>query len=58
MALQIAEGAVVGEDVEAVAGALERAPRFVPAVGAVADVGAEQRGAIVGATCARAIARS
>ena len=32
MALQVAEGAVVAEDVEAVLRALERAARLVPAV--------------------------
>ena len=48
MALEIAERAVVGEDVEAVARALERAPRLVPAVRARADVGAQERGAVVG----------
>ena len=48
MALQIAEGAVVGEDVESIVRALERAARLVPPVGALADVGAEQRGAFVG----------
>ena len=48
MALQIAEGAVVGEHVEAIVRALERAARLVPAVRAVADVGAQHRGALVG----------
>jgi hypothetical protein len=47
VALEVAEGAVVAEDVEAVAGALERAARLVAPVAALADVGAQQCGAIV-----------
>ena len=47
VSLQIAEGAVVGEHVEAIAGAFERASRLVAAIGAVADVGAQQGRAIV-----------
>src|SRR4029077_444092 len=41
-----AEGAVVGEHVEAVAGALEGAAWFVSTIGAMAGVGAQQRRAI------------
>ena len=48
MALQIAERAVVGEDVEPIARPLERAARLVAAVRAVADIGAEHGRAIVG----------
>ena len=46
MALQVAERAVVGEHVEAVAGPLESAPRPVAAVGAVARAGAQHRGPV------------
>src|SRR5262249_18627874 len=48
MALQVAERAVVGEDVEAIARALRRATGLVAAVGARAGVGAKQRETIVG----------
>ena len=46
MALQVAEGAVVGDDLEAVAQRLEAAPRAVAAVAALADEIAEQRRAL------------
>src|SRR5207253_1805867 len=46
VALQVAEGAVVGDDLEAIAQRLESAPRPVAAVGAIADEGAEQLGAL------------
>ena len=46
--LQIAERAVIGQHVEPVAGALERPSGLVTAVGALTDVGLEQRRAIVG----------
>ncbi len=58
MALQVAERAVVGEHVEAVTRALERAARLVAPVGAVADVGAEERRAVVGRDIRRASASS
>ena len=45
--LEIAERAVVGEDVEAVGRALERAAGAMAPVRALADVGAQDRGAIV-----------
>ncbi len=48
MALQIAEGAVVGEDVEPVGGAFEGAARFVATIGPVAVIGAQQLRAVVG----------
>jgi len=48
VALQVAERAVIGHDVEAVAGSLEGAPRFVTAVRPLAHVGAQHRGAVVG----------
>jgi hypothetical protein len=48
MALEIPEGAVVGEHVESVLRPFEGAPRLVPAVRAVADVGAKERRALVG----------
>src|SRR5580704_19675055 len=43
MALQIAERAVVRDELEAVVGALERAARAVPAIAAFAHVGLQQR---------------
>ena len=49
MPLQVAERPVVREHVEAVAGPLERAPRPVAAVGALADAGAQHRGPLGGA---------
>jgi hypothetical protein len=48
VALQVAERAVVGDDLEAVAQRLEAAPGPVAAVRAVADEVAQQRGALVG----------
>ena len=48
MALQVAEGPVVAEHVEAVPGALERPARLVPPVVTLADVGGQQRSAFVG----------
>ena len=51
--LQVAERAVVGEHVEAVRGPLERAAGAVAAVGAVADVGAQHGGPLVGRHAAR-----
>ena len=48
MALEIAEGAVVGEDVESIARPLERASGLVAPVRAVADVGAKDSCAIAG----------
>ena len=53
VALEIAERAVVGEHVETIAGPLERAAGLVAAVRARADVGAEDRGAIVWRQAAR-----
>ncbi len=53
MALQIAEGAVVGQDVEPVRRALECAARAMTAIGAVPDVGAEQRRSLVDGHAAR-----
>ena len=47
MPLQVAESAVVGEHVEAVARPLERAPRSVPPVGPDADVRTKQLRALV-----------
>ena len=46
--LEIAEGAVVGHDLEPVAQRLEPAPRTVAAVGPLADQIRQQRGALVG----------
>jgi hypothetical protein len=43
VALQVAKGAVVGEDVEAVARALEGAARLVAAIRTPSDVGLEHR---------------
>src|SRR4051794_19276742 len=57
MALEVAEGAVVGDDLEAVAQRLEAAPGAVAAVRARADEVGEQRGALVGAERAEAYAR-
>src|SRR5439155_22355005 len=53
MALQIAERAIVREDVEAIARALEGASRLVAAVRAAADVCAEQLEAVLVAHVAR-----
>ena len=53
MALQIAERAVVGEDVEPVSRPLEGAPRAVTAVAALADVGLQHRGSLRGCHAAR-----
>ena len=50
MTLQIPEGAVVGEDVEPIPGALERAAGLVTTIGAVADVGTKNGRAFVGGT--------
>ena len=47
--MEIAEGPVVGGDLEAVVGSLEGPPRTVPAVGPLADIGAQEGRAIVGA---------
>ena len=47
-ALQVTKSAVVAEDVKAVGGALEGAARFVMAVAAGADVGAQHVGALFG----------
>src|SRR4051794_11682722 len=46
MALEVAESAVVGDDLEAVAQRLEPAPRAVAAIAPLADEIAEQRGAL------------
>src|SRR2546427_15520 len=46
--LQVAERAVVGEHVEAIAGALECAARLVTTIRAATDIRAEDCGAIVG----------
>ena len=43
MALQVAERAVVGDEFEAVVGALEGTPGPMPAIAPVPDVGREQR---------------
>ena len=43
MALQVAERAVVGDELEAVVGALEGAAGPVPAVAPIADVGLQER---------------
>ena len=53
MALQVAERAVVGDEFEAVVGALEGAPGPVAAVAPLADVGAQQRHPVVVAEPAR-----
>ena len=55
VALQVAERAVVAEDVETIRGALERAAGLVAPVGAVADVGVHQRDAIVGGQAAHTV---
>ena len=49
MALEVAEGAVVRQHVEAVVDALERPPRLVPAVLPLADVRPDERQALGGA---------
>ena len=48
VALEVAEGAVVGEDVEAVGGSLEGASWLVAAVPPLAHVGPEDGGPLVG----------
>ena len=48
MALEVAEGAVVRDDLEAVADRLEPAPGAMAAVGSLADEVGEHRGALVG----------
>ena len=51
--LEIAKGTIVGQHVEAVRGALERAAGTMPPVGPLADVGAQDRGPLVDAQAAR-----
>ena len=53
VALEVAERAVVGEDVEAVVDPLERPARLVAAVGPVADVGPHDGHAVLDADIAR-----
>ena len=47
MTLEVAEGAVIREHVEAIARPLEGTPRLVPPVGPIANVRAKQTGAVV-----------
>ena len=58
MALEVAEGAVVRHDLEAVPHGLEAAPRPVAPVGAFADEVAEQLGPLVGVQPRHRVARS
>src|SRR5882672_7154308 len=53
VALQIAERAVIGEHIEAIAGALEGAAWLVAPVRAAADVSAKDGGPVVGRQPAR-----
>ena len=58
MPLQVAEGAVVDHDLEAIRRALESTARLVTAVGAVADVRSQQSFAIRGRQVPRRLEQS